>query len=249
MELGSKSIPVTGGAGGLGRALVKRLAAEGATVAVLDKDRDSLERLREDVRGVECIECDLTDCPQVHAKLDGLFAKLGAIDVLVNNAGVIHSAPLVGFSPHGVQTHDVQAWDRVLAVNLSSVFYVTVKVVARMLSTRTRGVVVNISSVSAAGNPGQGAYSAAKAGVNALTAAWAQELGPMRIRVVGVAPGFTDTPSTRSAMSESTLKHWIDRVPSRRLGCPEEIVAGILSVIENDFMNGKVLELDGGLVI
>jgi 3-oxoacyl-[acyl-carrier protein] reductase len=118
-----------------------------------------------------------------------------------------------------------------------------------MMTTRTKGVIVNISSVSAGGNPGQSAYAAAKAGVNALTAVWAKELGPLGIRVVAIAPGFTETDSTRAAMSETALQETIKRVPMRRLGKPEEIADGVLFAIKNDFCNGKVLALDGGLVI
>ena len=109
--------------------------------------------------------------------------------------------------------------------------------------------VVTISSVSAGGNAGQSAYSAAKAGVNALTAVWAKELGPLGIRVVAVAPGFTETDSTKEAVSETTLREIVKKVPLRRLGRPEEIADGVLSVIRNDFFNGKVLELDGGLIV
>ena len=125
----------------------------------------------------------------------------------------------------------------------------TACIVEKMITTRTRGVVVNISSVSAGGNAGQSAYSAAKAGVNALTAVWAKELSPMGIRVVAVAPGFTETDSTKEAVSETALRETIKRVPLRRLGQPEEIAEGVLSVIRNDFFNGKVLELDGGLIV
>jgi 3-oxoacyl-[acyl-carrier protein] reductase len=129
------------------------------------------------------------------------------------------------------------------------VFYMTVCIVEKMITTRTKGVVVNISSVSASGNPGQSAYSAAKAGVNALTATWAKELSAMGIRFVAVAPGFTETESTKEVMSDAVLQEMIKKVPLRRLGKPQEIARGVVSVIENDFFNGKVIELDGGLVI
>jgi 3-oxoacyl-[acyl-carrier protein] reductase len=148
-----------------------------------------------------------------------------------------------------VASHDPEAWNKVLAANLTSVFYMTSCVVEKMISTRTKGVIVNISSVSASGNAGQSAYSAAKAGVNALTAVWAKELSPMGIRVAAVAPGFTETESTKEAVSETMLRETIKRVPLRRLGRPAEIADGVLSVITNDFFNGKILELDGGLIV
>jgi 3-oxoacyl-[acyl-carrier protein] reductase len=249
VELPGKRFIVTGGASGLGRALVERLVEAGGTVAAFDVDADGLRELATRHPDVDCVECDVSHYQQVVDATDRYFERLGAADVLVNNAGILHSEPLVRVTADGLERHDVEAWNRVLAGDLSSVFYVTACVVRQMVMSRRAGVIVNISSVSAAGNAGQSAYSAAKAGVNALTATWAKELGPMRIRVAAVAPGFTDTDSTRHAMSESLLQETIAKVPSPRLGRPEEIVAGVIAVIENDFVNGKVFEIDGGLVV
>ena len=123
----------------------------------------------------------------------------------------------------------------------------TVAVIEKMITTRTKGVVLNIGSISAAGNPGASAYSAAKAAVHALTRTWATELGPMGIRVIAIAPGFMDTDSARAATSETALRETIKRVPLRRLGKTEEVADAVVAVIENDFFNGKVFELDGGL--
>jgi 3-oxoacyl-[acyl-carrier protein] reductase len=198
---------------------------------------------------VGLVECDVSDYGRVVEATARYHDEHGAADVLVNNAGVLYSAPLLRLTPSGLERHDAAEWDRVLAADLSSVFYMTSCVVERMVAARTRGVVVNVSSVSAAGNAGQSAYSAAKAGVNALTATWAKELGPLGIRVAAVAPGFTETESTRAALSEAVLKETVKRVPLRRLGTPEEIAEGVLCVIGNDFFSGKVFELDGGLVI
>ena len=125
----------------------------------------------------------------------------------------------------------------------------TVNVVEKMILNRTRGVIVNVSSVCASGNSGQSAYSAAKAAVNSLTATWAKELSLMGIRSVAIAPGYTDTETTKQSMSENVLKDWIRKVPLRRLGKVDEISEGIISIIKNDFFNGKVFEIDGGLRI
>jgi 3-oxoacyl-[acyl-carrier protein] reductase len=173
----------------------------------------------------------------------------GSADILINNAGILYSAPLVKIAPSGTEKHDVEMWNKVLAADLSSVLYMTACVVEKMIIARTKGVIVNISSVSAAGNAGQSAYSAAKAGVNALTMVWAKELSPMGIRVVAIAPGFIDTDSTKEALSETVLRETVKKVPLRRLGKPEEIADGVLAVIQNDFFNGKVFQLDGGLII
>jgi 3-oxoacyl-[acyl-carrier protein] reductase len=118
-----------------------------------------------------------------------------------------------------------------------------------MLKRRTKGVVINLSSISANGNAGQSAYSAAKAGVNALTRTWAKELGGVGIRFVSIAPGFLDTPSTQTALSEAILTKLKQQIPLRRLGEVEHIYQAVRFIVENDYLNGTVLEVDGGLVI
>lgn len=249
MDLRGKKVIVTGGVRGLGRAMVDKLVESEAAVTVFDLNRAGLEELSRQRSGVNCIECDLSDYEQVTLATGQYHEKFGATDVLINNAGILYSEPLIKITPAGIARHDPVMWNRVLASDLNSVFYMTLCVVEKMITTRTKGVIVNISSVSAGGNAGQSAYSAAKAGVNALTAVWAKELAPMGIRIVAVAPGFTETDSTKEAVSESALRETIKKVPLRRLGRPEEIVDGVLSVIRNDFFNGKVLELDGGLIV
>ena len=249
MDVRGKKIIVTGGAGGLGRSMVDKLVAQEATVTVFDLNRQGLDELKKRQPEVNCVECDVSDYVQVVHSTSEYHERFGAADVLINNAGILYSAPLVRISTTGIDKHDVAMWQKVLAADLSSVFYMTVCVVEQMIASRTKGVIVNISSVSASGNPGASAYSAAKAGVNALTSAWAKELSPLGIRVVAVAPGFTETESAREAMSAAALRETINRVPLRRLGKPDEIAEGVLSVIQNDFFNGKVFELDGGLVL
>jgi 3-oxoacyl-[acyl-carrier protein] reductase len=249
MELRGKKAIVTGGVRGLGRAIVDQLIANETAVTVFDLNAAGLNELRKQESRVNCVECDLSDYEQVVKATSQFHEQFGAVDVLVNNAGILYSEPLIKITAEGVARHDAAMWNKVLAADLSSVFYMSACVVEKMITTRTRGVIVNISSVSSSGNAGQSAYSAAKAGVNALTAVWAKELGPMGIRVIGVAPGFSDTDSTKEALSEAALREMVKKVPLRRLGKPEEIADGVVSVIRNDFFNGKVLELDGGLTV
>lgn len=249
MDLRGKKVIVTGGVRGLGRAMVDKLVASEATVTVFDLNADGLDELGKQQPNVTCIPCDVSIPDQVVQATAKYHESVGAADVLINNAGILYSEPLLKITSSGIAQHSASAWNKVLAADLSSVFYMTACVAEKMVTSRTRGVVVNISSVAASGNPGQSAYSAAKAGVNALTAVWARELGPMGIRVVAVAPGFTETESTKEALSSTMLGETVKKVPLRRLGKPEEIANGVLYVIENDFFNGKVLELDGGLII
>ena len=248
MQLNETKAIVTGGVKGLGRAIVDNLLAKKAQVAVIDLDKSGLKALQEELPHVQVFECDLTSPEQVQNTLEDLVQTFGSPQILVNNAGFLYSSPLLSIGPQ-VKAHSPEMWDKVISANLSSVFYLTSCVVEKMVTTRTKGVVVNISSVSARGNAGQSAYSAAKAGVNALTAVWAKELSPMGIRFVAVSPGYSDTSSTHEALSESSLKQIVKEVPLRRLGKAEEIAAGVLAVIENDFFNGKVIELDGGLIV
>jgi 3-oxoacyl-[acyl-carrier protein] reductase len=249
MELRGKKVIVTGGVRGLGRSVVDTLISKGAIVAVFDINIQGLAELHAQHPDITCIECDIADYEQVLAAATRYHAEFKSADVLINNAGILYSAPLVRISSSGIEKHDVAMWNKLLATNLSSVFYMTACIVEKMISTRTKGVIVNISSISASGNAGQSVYSAAKAGVNALTATWAKELSAMGIRVVAVAPGFTETESTKEALSDAMLQEIVKKVPLRRLGKPQEIAQGVISVIENDFFNGKVFELDGGLVI
>ena len=249
MELRGKKVIVTGGVKGLGRAMVEALVSGGALVTVFDIDFEGFRTLLEEFPDVQCIVCNVSKYEDVSVATEKYFSSQGAPNVLINNAGILYSELLVKLGDSGLKKHDPEMWDRVLQTNLSSVFYMTSCVVEKMVATRTKGVVVNIGSVSAAGNPGASAYSASKAGVHSLTQAWARELGPMGIRVIAVAPGFMDTDSASAAMSEGALRETIKRVPLRRLGKTEEVAAAVLAVIENDFFNGKVFELDGGLIV
>lgn len=247
MNLKDKNVIVTGGANGIGRCLVEKLVNEGASVGVFDIDREGLNQLKEDNPGIYCRVCDVSDSKQVKESVEEFYNQFKRIDVLVNNAAFIYNSLLISLTPGGMKKHDIDTWDKVIATDLSSVFYMTVNVVEKMLLNRTRGVIVNVSSICASGNAGQSAYSAAKAGVNALTVTWAKELSLLGIRVAGIAPGYTETETTIQSMSEDVLKDWIKKVPLRRLGKPDEIADGIIFIIKNDFINGKVLELDGGL--
>lgn len=249
MELKGKKALITGGIKGIGKEVVLKLLGEGVEIGVFDKDIQGIESLKVKLPDIQYFECDVSNFNEVKASVDKYFEKFQSIDILVNNAGILYSAPLISFSLDGVKMHDVKMWDKVISTDLSSVFYVTLGVVEQMISKRTKGVIINISSVSASGNAGQSAYSAAKAGVNALTVTWSKELGPWGIRVAGVAPGYTETDSTLSVMSEEALKEIVSEVPLKRLGKVNEIAEGVVSVIKNDFINGKVLEIDGGFII
>ena len=237
MDVREKNAIVTGGANGIGRCLVNRLTSEKARVGVLDIDKGALDSLKKEAPDAYCRTCDVCDPGQVKESIDDFYSRFGSIDILVNNAGVIYNALLVNMRVDPSISAEIEAWDRIIRTNLSSVFYVTTYAVRKMFLRRTRGVIVNVTSISASGNIGQSAYSAAKAGVSALIVTWAKELSSLGIRVVGIAPGFTRTDAVTKSMTEDVLEDWVSKIPLGRLAKPEEIADGILFLIRNDYVN------------
>jgi len=250
MKLTEQVILVTGGASGIGRHVVEHLHDEARELLVLDKNREALDELRESLPGVKCYPCDVTSAEDVGRTVDAIYgAESRVVTVLINNAGIIHSEPLISLLRNGDKRHSVDAWHKTIDANLNSVFYVSAAVVAKMVEKRTKGLLINISSIAANGNRGQSAYAATKAAVNALTVTWSLELGPVGIRSTAIAPGFVDCPSTRKALTEEHVQRWAKQTPLGRLGRLEEVAKSVRFIVENDFFNGRVLELDGGLRI
>jgi 3-oxoacyl-[acyl-carrier protein] reductase len=249
LELKGKKIIVTGGASGIGKTLVDKLLNREAIVGVFDVAKENLLRLAQGYPGIYCRDCDICNVNDVLASVNDFFGKFGEINILINNAGIVYNELLISFSKEGLIMHNIEMWNKVISTNLSSVFYVTSHVVQKMIMQRTKGVIINVSSIASVGNIGQSAYSAAKAGINALTTTWAKELGAVGIRVAGIAPGFAKTETTLKSMSEHMINEWIKKTPVRRMATPEEIVEGILFIITNDFFSGRTLEIDGGLRI
>ena len=240
-----RSVLVTGVAGEIGKCLVDEFLKDGWTVCGLD-----LRRLpHADQAGFSFQECDLADGADAEAKIDVFHERVGSFDAVINCAGLIANCPLISFVEGQLVHHDFGLWERVLSSCLSTAFYVTACTVLKMAATRKKGVVVNISSVCSRGNPGQAAYSAAKAGLNGLTAALAKELGTLGIRVVALAPGYIDTASTRDHVNPAKLKEIKSSVPLRRLGNIEEVVSAVKFILANQYVNGTVIELDGGQVL
>ena len=247
-SLENKVCIVTGGASGLGLEIGSQLCLAGAKVVALDIV-ETLAKQSKTIENFRLIRCDVTNESDVETAVSAVIAEYGKIDVLVNNVGILYSSPLIALAPSGLQMHDSQMWDKVISTNLTSAFYMAKSVVSNMVKKRTKGVIVNISSISAQGNAGQSAYSAAKAGIEALAKVWSKELSPLGIRCFAVAPGFCNTPSTHVALSERVLKDTVSKVPLKRLGETAEIASFVLANIQNDFVNGKVLQIDGGLIV
>ena len=246
MEIEGAVTLVTGGAKGLGLAIATYLQERGARVVVADLDAEALDALP---KAMEGHVLDITRPDDVKVMVTSVVERHGHIDVLVNNAGVIYSEPMVNIMSSSGMMHDYQQFRNSITANLDSVFIMTSAVVEQMVMRRMRGAIINISSISAHGNEGQSAYSAAKAGVNAMTVSWSKELGKLGIRCNAVAPGFINTVSTHLALNESVIKHIQAKTPLRRLGEAIEVAKAVAALIDNDFINGAVLNVDGGLTI
>jgi 3-oxoacyl-[acyl-carrier protein] reductase len=244
-ESPGRRIVITGSSGEIGAHLAGHFAAAGWTVLGIDARAPQGGQPPQ----VVTVTCDLADGAAATAALDDLSTRYGPPDVLVNCAGRIANAPLLTRGTDGWQVHDFALWRDVIDSGLTSAFHATAICARLMIEARRKGVVVNISSVCANGNPGQAAYSAAKAGLNGLTLALAKELGPLGIRVAGVAPGYFDTASTTRNVTDARLAKVIAAVPVKRLGRVAEIAHAIDFIVENDYVNGTIVELDGGLVV
>ena len=245
MEIENKIAIVTGGARGLGYGIASSLKEKGSTVIIFDLNKDKLDELSEDYIKYNL---DITDYNAAQKAVDNVISRFGKIDILVNNAGNIYNELLVNIMNPQMK-HNYETFKNTLEINLNSVFIMTSIVAEKMVLKRNKGVIVNISSISAYGNAGQTAYSAAKAGVIAMTKTWAKELGFFGIRSVAVAPGFIDTESTNHALNDSIIKHIKTNTPLRRLGRIEEVAQCVIFAVENDFLNGAVIDVNGGITI
>jgi len=247
MKLENKVAVVTGGASGIGKAIVEMLLDNSSIVVVLDKDQNALNNLNANDNTLK-IRCDLKKESDIRDAINQTTEKYNKIDILVNNAGILFSEPLVNIMVKD-KRHNISTWQSVIDLNLTAPFVIGSYIAENMILNRTKGVIVNISSISAKGNAGQSAYSAAKAGLESLTMVWAKELGSFGIRSIAIAPGFIDTPSAHMAVSKDVLEHVKNETPLKRLGKVENIACGVRFAIENNYINGKTIDIDGGLVI
>ena len=247
MKLENKIAIITGGASGLGKSITELLLKNGTKVAVLDFDKEALEDL-EDNENILKIFCDITKDDEIQNALNRIKNRFKIIDILVNNAGILHSEPLINItSKH--KRHSIESWKKTIDINLTAAFVMGSYVAEQMVENRIKGIIINISSISAKGNIGQSAYSASKAGLESMTKVWAKELGSFGIRCVAIAPGFIDIKSTHKALSEDKLNNIKKQTPLRMLGDVKDIAEIIKFSLENDFINGKTLRIDGGFSI
>ena len=252
MQLNDKVIIITGGCQGLGRAMAEYLARKGAKLALVDLNPEKLEQAVAACQefGVEARAylCNVADEEQVTHMVAQVANDFGAIHGLINNAGILRDGLLLKVKDGEMSKMSLAQWQAVIDVNLTGVFLCTREVAAKMVELENKGAIINISSISRAGNLGQTNYSAAKAGVAAATVTWAKELARYGIRVAGIAPGFIETEMTGS-MKPEALEKMTSGIPLKRMGTSEEIAHSAAYILENDYFSGRILELDGALRI
>ena len=250
MQLKDKVIIITGGGQGLGRAMGEYLAGKGARLALVDLNQDRLDEAVAACKSAggeaRAYLCNVANEEEVGHMVSGVSDDFGALDGLVNNAGILRDGLTIKLKDGELSKMSLAQWQAVIDVNLTGVFLCTREVAAKMIELKRQGAIINISSISRAGNMGQANYSAAKAGVAADTVVWAKELARYGIRVAGVAPGFIETEMVAS-MKPEALEKMTAGIPLKRLGKPQEIAHSVAYIFENDYYTGRILELDGGL--
>jgi meso-butanediol dehydrogenase / (S,S)-butanediol dehydrogenase / diacetyl reductase len=238
--LKDKRVLITGGASGIGAATAARFLEEGARVCILDRDPKACEAVRQELPAIsEAIIADVTDLMQVEAAFANAVRVMDGVDVLINNAGISIRHKFLDITPAD--------WDRVIAVNLTGVFYVA-QTAARHMTHRGSGVILQTASTNGImGYPYYADYNATKAGVIELTRSMALELAP-NVRVCAVAPGYVLTPMQRSEYSEAMLDEVNRKIPLRRHAQPEEIAALFAFLASDDaaYATGHVYTMDGG---
>ncbi len=233
---------VTGASRGIGQAIAKRLANEGYLVigtATSEEGAAAVNDYLQELGGAGRV-LNVQDTEQINQLFDSIEKEFGNVQVLVNNAGITQDGLLMRM--------DDNAWERVLDVNLTSVFRTSKRAMKGMMKAR-QGRIINITSVVAAmGNAGQTNYTASKAGIEGFTRSLAREIGSRQITVNCVAPGFIDTDMT-SELDEALIQSMLNTVPLARLGKPEDIAAAVnfLASEEAGYITGTVLDVNGGM--
>ncbi len=253
MNLSNKTIVITGGGQGLGRTMAISFAKSGANIALIDLNEELLQEtaklVEENGASAKYYLANVSDETQVEDTFKQINDDFNGIDGLINNAGILRDGMFVK-AKDGVVSKKMSLaqFQSVIDVNLTGVFLCGREAAVHMIESGSKGVIVNMSSIARGGNIGQTNYSAAKAGVVAMTTTWARELGRHGIRVGAIAPGVI-----RTAMTDAMKPEMRDRLqkmkPVGRLGEAEEIAHTAKYIFENEFFTGRVVEIDGGLAM
>jgi 3-oxoacyl-[acyl-carrier protein] reductase len=242
-DLAGKKALVTGASGGIGGAIATELHRQGAVVGLSGTRREALDQRAGELGGrVHVLTCNLSEKEEVEALIPAAEAALGGLDILVNNAGITRDGLFLRMRD--------EDWDEVIAVNLTSAFRLCRAAVKGMMRRRY-GRIINITSiVGVTGNPGQGNYTAAKAGIIGMTKSLAAEVASRTVTVNCVAPGFIASPMT-DALNEKQRETILANVPAGRLGSGEDVAAAVvfLASAEAAYITGQTLHVNGGMAM
>lgn len=253
MDINGASAIVTGGASGIGAAAARQLAAKGAVVVVADLQADKGEALAQEIGGVFA-QVDVTNTDQIRAAVEAA-AAIAPLRACVNSAGIGWAQRTIGRDGEFDSAHDLEAFRKVIAINLIGTFDMT-RLAATAMSRNEpdedgcRGAIVNLASVAAFdGQIGQASYSASKGGVVGMTLPVARDLSAAGIRLNTVAPGLIDTPIYGEGEQAEAFKAKLGEsvLFPKRLGVPDELASMVVECITNSYMNGEVVRVDGGI--
>ncbi len=242
-ELTGKTALITGATGGIGRAIVKTLHAQGATVALTDINMDALKALAEELgERVFVYEANLADGESLNALVANAEKDMGKIDILVNNAGIAKDTLAMRMTD--------EQWDAVLQVNLTAAFKLSRAAMVGMMKRRYGRIISMASIVGAIGNVGQANYAASKAGLIAMSKSIGAELAGRGVTANCIAPGMIETQMTVS-LPEEVKKAMLDRIPAKRMGQPQEIanVVAFLASEEAGYITGQTVHVNGGMLM
>ncbi|MBR9872687.1 SDR family oxidoreductase [Vibrio natriegens] len=250
MELANKVVAITGAGQGLGKQMALSLAESGVNLALIDLN---LEQLRETQAECESLGVNarvyvtnVTNEQQVCAAFEQIEADFKQLNGVINNAGIMRDGMFIKVKDGQITPMSLEQFQSVMDVNVTGTFLCGREASKVMLNTDSKGVLINISSVARAGNIGQTNYSASKAAVATMATVWAKELGRFGIRSVAIAPGVIKTAMTDQIKPEA-MDRLIKMIPVGRLGLADEISATVKYVLTNEFVTGRVLEVDGGM--
>ena len=253
MDLNGKVIVITGGAQGLGLATALHLSPKQPHIALIDTNTETLAKAKQLIEDAGATAsswiCNVIQEDEVDQTFNQIATQTGRLDAVVNNAGITRDSLFLKIKEGVVEKRmSLGQWQQVIDVNLTGTFLCGRAAATEMVKAGNGGCIINISSISRHGNMGQTNYTATKAGVAAMAVTWSKELARQSIRCAAIAPGFIGTEMVLTMKSEA-LEKITAGIPARRLGQPDEIAKTVEFILENDYVNGRVIEVDGGLRI
>jgi len=250
MNLKESVVAITGAGQGLGQMMAVTLAHAGTELALIDVNEDALKVTQDQCHmlGVKALtyKVDVTNESEVEQTFRDIVTDFGQLDGLVNNAGILRDGLLVKVKEGHISKMSLEQFASVIDVNLTGTFLCGREAAVQMIETKRHGMIVNISSVARAGNIGQTNYAASKAAVATLATTWARELARYGIRAAAIAPGVIETPMA-AQMKPEAIERLESMIPVGRMGHTSEIASTVKFLFENDYVNGRVIEVDGGI--